>query len=673
MKNITLGIFIYCLCLLSWSSSYAQGNEVGLFVGNIPGKTGVQVKWFSKNVNLDATYNVYRKESSETNWIKVNSTAIQRSKTMTQTEIAKSTSNNKNDSAYVLYNSVMNRKEEDKQLKSFLLASLVMQSIRDNKLAAHLGIYFEDLSAQSGKTYVYRLTTVEKEKELALSMPIKVETFIKGTAPEKFQLKAMDASVQARWIYKPSCPMYKIQRSSIENGSAERTFFCMPSQDALQRKDTAGYFFTDNDSTLQNGKSYYYKVSSLDYFGNESTPSSALKTMPKDQTAPSPIQGLTATTVEKKVKLSWKKSNEADVKGYSIYRSLNKDDGFKKISTAPLLKEEAVYMDASISESSNYFYYVEAEDKSGNASRSMVIPFTSMDLTAPVAPTNIVARADTGKIYLSWNRNAEVDIAGYYIYYAIKDEPSNYNLLNKKPITTTSFVDTLPKELSNYFIYKVAAADVNYNIGPLSMPVYVRMPDVMPPSTPVIKNSFVRGSSIVITWLKPSLNNLKGFMLQRKADVRSTYTAVNKKVINASDTSYVDDEIEKGKNYTYQLIAIDSSNNLSEASLPMTILYTSSGVVKAPGNVVPVYDDGKKEVRLNWSMISQPDNFKGYIVFRKEKGGNYFPLAEASVQPSFVDTTVVRNTIYFYKVSAMDIDGALIPGTEEKEINCRAK
>lgn len=673
MRKVTFNLFVFWLCQIAWLQVIAQENEVGIFIGNIPGKNGVQLKWFSKDMNLDAKYNLYRKEGAESNWIKVNTAVIQRTKTLTQDEFKKNIDLYRKDSAFVFYNSVMNKKETDEQLNTFLISGLVMQAIRNNELAAHLGIYFEDLTVQPGKTYSYRLTTAAKEKELALSNPIKVDLYKKESAPDNFQIKALDATVYARWDYSKTRPMYKVQRLISENVQLGKDFFNMPSMNAQSNKDTSNYFFVDNDSALQNGKSYFYRVSSFDFFGNESEFSLVLKATPKDQTAPYAIQGLKASVDGKKVKLTWKKSNESDCKGYAIYRSLTKDDGFKKISSTQLSKEETVFLDAAISESTDYFYYVEAEDRSGNVSKSMVIPFSSMDFTAPFAPSNLFARADTGKVFLSWNKNKEADIAGYYVYFAIKDEPSNYNLLNKKPIVANSFVDTLPKELSNYFIYKVAAADVNYNVSALSSPVFIRMPDVMPPASPVIKKIFIREKAIVITWIKPRLNNLKGFVLQRRSDLRAKYSSVNTNLISAKDTSFVDDDIEIGNTYSYQLIAVDSANNNSEASLPFTIVYMNSEVVKSPLNITLVYDDGKKEVRVNWTAINQPLNFKGYLVFRKEKGGNYLPLAEASEQNNFVDTTVDKNIKYFYRVNAMNIDGTMVKGSEEKEINCSAK
>lgn len=117
-----------------------------------------------------------------------------------------------------------------------------------------------------------------------------------------------------------------------------------------------------NDTALEAGKTYCYKVTAYDQSGNESTSSSTVCAVTKtpDVTAPSSPLNLTATSYSTTaVQLTWDAaSDDNKVAGYTIYRA-----GSKVRTT---VGEQAI--DLGLKPGTTYCYTVQAFDEAGNTS-----------------------------------------------------------------------------------------------------------------------------------------------------------------------------------------------------------------------------------------------------------------------------------------------------------------
>ncbi len=218
----------------------------------------------------------------------------------------------------------------------------------------------------------------------------------------------------------------------------------------------------DNAVTLDN--QYYYCVRSVDINGNRSTYSTATGATPKDSVPPLPPTGLNATSLsDGRIGLGWRKSEQSDTAGYQIYWSTSPTGTYSAIdllttdtgyTTVTNLVGQAVKIVASLSFIDNrdriigmtYYYKIAAVDTNGNISQLsdyVSIAPTVMDTTAPVAPSNVYARAgyDKGEsgsektdgidndgdkyvddtnlpngIEIYWGRSTEPDVTNYAIY-----------------------------------------------------------------------------------------------------------------------------------------------------------------------------------------------------------------------------------------------------------------
>jgi len=83
------------------------------------------------------------------------------------------------------------------------------------------------------------------------------------------------------------------------------------------------------------------------------------------------------------------------------------------------------------------------------------------DTTAPSAPTGLVAVGGTGSVDLSWNANAENDLAGYHVYRGT-NPGGPYGRIDSQLVTTASFTDSSVTGGTTYE-YVVTAVDTSGN------------------------------------------------------------------------------------------------------------------------------------------------------------------------------------------------------------------
>ncbi|MFI4963399.1 MAG: fibronectin type III domain-containing protein, partial [Legionellales bacterium] len=338
--------------------------------------------------------------------------------------------------------------------------------------------------------------------------------------------------------------------------------------------------------------------------------------------------------------------------GYSVFRSLKEKEGFSKVSNSPLGRNDTSFVDMDIKEAVIYFYYVEVEGANANKTPSLKVKFELPDMTAPAVPTGLTAKSDTGKIFLSWNANKEPDLLGYFIFRALKNEPGNFNLLNKYPFKQTSYQDTLPKQASNPFIYKICAVDKSYNRSATTAVISVRMPDIVPPSAPQLLRVEDKSGVVTLEWRKPIDKDVAGYEVFRKDLMDTGYSyyptlKLTSVMLAPTQLTYTD-KITQRKNSAYYVAAIDSSGNRSRSSNIITVIVGAGATPVAAQGVKASYDNVKKVVSLSW----QTKDFMKYEVYRKKGSEAFYPINSIGTAPEFKDEKVETGKTYAYKLRA---------------------
>ena len=160
---------------------------------------------------------------------------------------------------------------------------------------------------------------------------------------------------------------------------------------------------------------------------------------------------------------------------------------------------------------------------------------------------------------------------------------------------------------------------------------------------------------------------LVGYSLYRRLG-KGSWTPLNKEPIQG--TSYLDEELQEGVTYTYQVKALRKSYGQvleSEGSAENEVVYTR--VTPPPPVQELVAVPGPKGIQVRWEgLVTMTPS--GYYVYRrtgqekKPQRLNKKPLPETL----FEDTQVVRGTAYFYSISAVGGPPSLLEGPRSKEV-----
>ncbi len=159
--------------------------------------------------------------------------------------------------------------------------------------------------------------------------------------------------------------------------------------------------------------------------------------------------------------VQWSPRPELDVQGYKLL-----------IGSQSGIYSDSIYVSGRLSSSdtidnlkadSTCFITIWAMDKDGYSS-CYATEFTGIPQVVPKAPANVCLEPIDSGIALTWNRNYDLDLAGYRIYRRT-DSLASYDSLNAGLTLDTTYTDK-PLGGDNKYYYYVKAIDYDGNSSP---------------------------------------------------------------------------------------------------------------------------------------------------------------------------------------------------------------
>ncbi len=174
--------------------------------------------------------------------------------------------------------------------------------------------------------------------------------------PTNFTATAGDGKVELSWNSntEPDLNHYNLFKGTLQYGS----------MDLLASVDKNITSYVDN--TVINETTYYYKISAIDNFNNQSTRTAQVAATPIADTPPSTPSNFNASVGLGTVTLSWDANTEPDLANYKIYRGIVDGGWIDLLATVD--KSSTSYIDMDINPNTAYFYKIAAGDVSGNNS-----------------------------------------------------------------------------------------------------------------------------------------------------------------------------------------------------------------------------------------------------------------------------------------------------------------
>ena len=548
-----------------------------------------------------------------------------------------------------------------------LSANLIrLLALRQPQVSLVLGEGFEDNALEPGARFQYRVLRVEPGgAETVWATSPKIATHGQADPvplPKALAGKAGDARAALSWTVDPQqartgvligCHVYRAQKPF---GPFERVSLdpVIPMRINGQLPD-----HLYNDRFLQNGKSYWYRITGVNLVGSESQATQAILLTPKDARPPKPPSGLRALLLGSYVELSWEPVAAVDL--FRIYRAPFGSKGYTRIDVEAVTSLE--FIDTTVWPDQSYAYYVTAIDDSGNeSSPSDAITYRRIDREPPGQPQNPRFIQEPQGLRILWDPVPATDLAGYVVerttHTSKRDRARQvtgafYNL-NPNPILQTEYLDPLPARSQTTYAYRVVAVDKTGNKSPASATAFGRMPDKIAPAAPSFTNAFQEPSKIVLAWTTSLEEDVAGYHLYRSINTAPAVLLVTD-LLPQTTTSYEDTTVLAGWKVVYNLTARDESGNESARGNPIGFTVLDLAIPESPHDLT-IEIDGDGGFRLSWQPVSSP-NLAAFLIYRN-RGYRFFLLDEIDpTRPHYIDRGVKKGITYQYYLVSRGSNG----------------
>jgi hypothetical protein len=233
--------------------------------------------------------------------------------------------------------------------------------------------------------------------------------------------------------------------------------------------------------------------------------------------------------------------------------------------------QDKLFPDKSVFYSHRFRYAVQfVNNKHQSAGFSNQVLITPVPI--PLAPAGLSAVGSQKSIRLQWTAPTEnMDgskpprIAGYNIYRSEESQKVLPARINREPVQNPEFED-LNFRFDTTYHYSVST------VGSLGPPEVESLPseelpfssrDTFPPDPPKNFTAILQGNVAILLWEPSSSPDVAGYRIYRLEKGTEVRQPVQKELIR--QLSYRDSQIEPGKEYQYEIQAVDTHGNVSEA------------------------------------------------------------------------------------------------------------
>lgn len=550
---------------------------------------------------------------------------------------------------------------EKKSSQEWGLLLSIIAANNNLKASEGLGLFFVDRKVSPDEKYSYRIYSTVKNELYSFDTAYCI---VKNVAyePKQYlqQLKAIenDGSIEIIWKLNEQFSTFNVERS--ENGIAFKRMNDAPLLTLKAAPDSANGLDSFIDTLIVNYKPYYYRVYAKTVFADEVRIGEIIA-MGRDRTPPEqPFVPQPTHIDENKVKIIWKMADPTanDLAGFYVGRDSLINGNFGHIHKNPLPKTAREFIDTTFSKNSYNFYTVFAFDTAGNISASYPVYVVLNDTMPPLPPKWEKAFMDSnGVVTLILKPNKEFDLMGYRIlksnspeheFSSVIESFGNDSIDYRK---ITEFRDTVDLNTTTKYVYYVATAlDYRYNESTYSEIIAVPRPDIVPPVSPILTDAKPTDKDIKLFFIPSSSEDVKNHIIFKRepgADKWDTLT-----VLGHSDSAFTDVNVKPNTFYEYTIVAVDSSNLVSEFSSAIQAKVYYLGVLPEIKNFNVIYDEKTKTCNLSWDYDDLSDiSFIIYRAYEDQPLLRYNKLSEKK----FADTEFLNGKgNYKYAVKATD-------------------
>jgi len=404
----------------------------------------------------------------------------------------------------------------------------------------------------------------------------------------------------------------------------------------------------------EQGKTYYYRIKGVNFFGEESEPSNVIKIVNGKPINSFPFIDSLKVVNNKMVFLKWRMNDREEtglISKYLLGRSKTDNGKYEFIYQGNSLLE---YIDKTPLE--NNFYKVFAITLAGDTLSSYSRMASINDTIAPAVPKQLKAIVDKkGNVTVSWKKNTEQDLKGYKLF-KVNSLHEEFVMVNQDFINDTVYKETLPlNNLAHYLYYAVVATDKMLNSSEKSEPFKLKRPDTIAPAKPIITNFKLKQKGVLLYFNLSQSDDVAYHEVLRKENENTATIIIRRIELKDTLKGIVDTTAALGEKYVYQLKAVDGDNNAS-ISNSISIEY-ETGFRKPITEIKAIEDRTLHLITLKWKFNEKET--ESYVIYRASKTQPYTVINTLEgEQTTYVDKNLNIGNVYYYKIKATLKNGA---------------
>lgn len=548
------------------------------------------------------------------------------------------------DSGNSIGNKVKFEYSTDRENWNDISPSLIGQQAYSSKeLSASYIWYLDNLN--SGDYYV-RATLYDEDGNTDIEEAIYTFKTDAPPAPRSVIADGTNGTVWLNWERSIStdCAYYNIYKS-FDGINYEKI-------SATENSGVVAYF----DKNVQSGSTYYYKLTSVSKYNKRESAYSNISsvTVSPDEKIPE-IKAILPTNnkINKQTNCTVEAFDNIEVAKVKLeYTSVNEENWIIIGEENAANGKASFIWDTSILTDGEYYLRASAYDTSGNISEEFKKLY-EIDNTGISKIEISDVKSGSSFVSIKWNDISEKDF-GYFSIEQLKN--GSFVEISKEKSTLGVHITDLQSD--TYYTFRVVGYDNIGNRGIESDEITViTESDNTPPSiTSLYPASSDFKSNIPLKVTVSDNISAKSVSLYYSLDKINwnsikTLSSDNSNKINTFEYNFDISEISEGLVYIKAVAYDAAGNSSSEAISEFKIDKT------APESINDLKAEGASGyISLSWTTTS--DDTEYFIISRaNEADGVYSVINSKCTTKNYYDTTAQLNTIYSYKISAVDTAG----------------
>ena len=392
---------------------------------------------------------------------------------------------------------------------------------------------------------------------------------------------------------------------------------------------------------------------------------------------PPPI-GLELEERDGAVRLTWRNPEGYSFSGFVVDRSEDNGRTFTELHATPIVpitsrdvngEQFPDYIDTTIRNYRRYVWRVRGVTHFGEMSQPEIVEGMGRDLTPPGRPVMERPLLPAGnRVVLEWEVEGETSDLDGFVVARSRYPDEGFEQITPTPIGRgeRKFVDEEGSPAHPY--YMVGAVDTAGNVAP-SLPVYVDLIDMTPPSTPTGLTGEIDSSGIVtLRWNLGPEEDLLGYRVLWANDSTHEFSQLTGEVLH--DSIFVDtvDITTLTPVVYYRIAAVDTRYLHSSMTPPLQLLRPD--IVRPEPSVFTDVFVTDSSVVLRWAASRSSDVVRQVILRRLTEGGGWEKVEELGPEiSSWTDRDVRVRTRYTYRI--LTVDDAGLESDPAHDVNAR--